>query len=101
MKDDLRSGLISKIKEKSDYYGFDHCKEEAALNFCEILIKFTAGYAVSYTEGQFLMSMPEFRNKNGKPSRLAMKFLCSVYYKHSNLKSDGCEWANKFRSENK
>lgn len=97
MNEDLRSSLMQEIKSKSDYYGFNHCIEAATLNFCEILIKFTAGYSVSYTEGKFLRSLPKFRNKNGKPSRLAMKFLCSVYYKHSNLKSDGCEWSNKFR----
>lgn len=97
MKDDERKEITSKIKEKSDYYGFEYCEEYSALNFCEIMLKKCAGYAVSYTEGKLFRSMPEMVNKNLKPSKLGMRFLCSVYYKHSNLKSDGCEWSNKFK----
>lgn len=97
MNDNLRNSIINKIKEKSDFYSFEHCKEQASLNFCEILLKRCSGYAVSYTEGKLLASMPEMINRNMKPSKLALRFLCSVYYKHSNLKPDGCVWGNKFK----
>lgn len=75
---------------------------EASLYYCELMLKRFAGYAVSHTEGQFFNSVSMLVRKDGRtPTKLGSRFLCSVYYKHSNLQSDGCVWAGRYREENK
>lgn len=69
---------------------------EGRLMLAELLIKSGAGYKSSYTEEGF---MREFNllKKDGTPNRRGFRFLCSVIYQHSNLRSDFYHLSEKYR----
>ncbi len=103
MKDDLVRAIRNQIQEQAIKIDFCGNTAENTLDYCELMLKHGAGYAVSYTEGLLLKSMinPKLVGANRKPTKMGMRFLCAVYYKHSNLQSDGCVWGSRYRRENK
>ena len=102
MKDKLTRAIRNQIQEQAIKIDFGGNTAENTLRFCELMLKHGSGYAVSYTENLLLKAMitPKLVGADRKPTKMGMKFLCEVYYKHSNLQSDGCVWGRKYRKEN-
>ena len=102
MKDEAYKELMTKAKNQGDRLGFNFKSEaHATLYLCELILKRFAGYRISHTESLFLNAMPELMRKDGvTPTKLGSQLLCSVYYKHSSLQSDGCVWGQKYRCTN-
>ena len=103
MKDNVIRAIRSQIQGQAIKIDFGGCTAENTLRYCELMLKHGAGYAVSHTEGLLLHSyiVPKLIGANRKPTKAGMRFLCEVYYKHSNLQSDGCVWATRYRKQNK
>ena len=103
MKDNLVIAIQNQIQEHAIKIGFGGCTAENVLTYCELMLKHGAGYAVSHTEGLLLKSIvsPKLVGADRKPTKVGMRFLCAVYYKHSNLQSDDCIWGAKYRSNSK
>lgn len=88
------------IHEVFKKYGFGYTLEQSCLSYCEYMLKKASGYALSHTENLAFNGVRALVKKDKTPTKLGFKFLCNVYYKHSNLQSDGCVWAKKYRCEN-
>ena len=103
MEDKLIRSIQDQIQEQAIKINFGGDTAENVLTFCELMLKHGAGYAVSYTEGLLLKSivLPKLIGADRKPTKIGMRFLCEVYYKHSNLQSDGCVWGARYRKPNK
>ena len=102
MNDETYKEIKLKAMLNANSVGFDFKSYgQATLLLCELILKNFAGYKVSYTEALFLNSMSDLIRKDGRtPTKLGSQLLCEVYYKHSNLQSDGCVWSKKYRCIN-
>lgn len=70
------------------------------LMLLELLVKKSAGYHISYTEGRFL-AMFKLRNKDGQPNKVGREFIMRMCYASSNNKSQACILGNKYRKDAK
>jgi hypothetical protein len=75
----------NKIREYLDKYGFVQYTDEGRLLLAELLLKAGAGYYNSHTEEAFLKSFALLK-KDRTPNKNGRRFLCSIFYNHSNRK---------------
>lgn len=63
--------------------GFTDCVDEGRLMLAELLLKAGAGYYNSHTEEHFLMRF-DLLKIDRTPNKKGRKYLCSMFYTHSN-----------------
>ena len=76
--------------------GFKESAVEGRLMLAEMILKAAAGYRNSCTEEAFMSRFPLLK-KDRTPNKLGRKFLCSIFYNHSNRKPECFELIQAFR----
>lgn len=85
------------ITSALDAEGFrDYNQDEGRLYLAELMLKAQAGYYNSHTEELFL-SRIDVMKKDRTPNLLGRKFLCSMFYSHSNKRPEAYESMTSYR----
>lgn len=75
----------SEIQSTLIKYGWKQTVDEGRLMLAELMLKAGSGYYNSHTEEHFLKSFPLLK-KDRTPNKKGLRFLCSMFYSHSNLR---------------
>jgi hypothetical protein len=76
--------------------GFTQDNDEGRLMLAELMMKAGAGYYNSHTEEKFMNSFDLMR-KDRTPNKKGRRFLCSLFYTHSNRRPEGFKLMQYFR----
>lgn len=76
--------------------GFTQSADEGRLILIELLIKAGAGYRSSHTEEWFLSGF-DLLKADRTPNKKGRKFLCSMFYMHSNKRPEAYELMKTYR----
>lgn len=85
------------IEQKLKSSGFNNCcTEEGRLVIAELLVKAGAGCYNSHTEEAFLRAC-NLMQRNRQPNKRGRRFLCSMFYAHSNNRPEAYSLMDIFR----
>lgn len=89
----LSDELITQVNEKCN---MDKTVEESRLMLSELLLKAGSGYYNSATEEEWMNQFKLLR-KDRTCNKLGYRFLCSMFYSHSNRRPPGYNLMKKYR----
>lgn len=84
------------IQDALDILGFRMNADEGRLMLAELILKASAGYYNSHTEESFLGWFDVLR-KSRIPNKRGREFIMSVFYNHSNRRSESFELMKLYR----
>lgn len=97
MNDSTYYVLDVEIEIQLDSLGFRMHAGEGRLMLAELLLKAGAGYYNSHTEELFLKSFGLLK-KDRTPNKPGRKFLCSMFYNHSNKRPESFALMTHYRT---
>lgn len=74
----------------------DYSADEGRLYLAELMLKAQAGYRNSHTEELFLSKM-DVMKKDRTPNYIGKKFLCAMFYNHSNKRPEAYDSMTAYR----
>lgn len=86
----------SDIREVLDEWGWKLNADEGRLMLAELMLKSSSSYYNSHTEEGFLTSF-NLLKKDRTPNKVGFRFLCSMFYNHSNLRPVAYELMKNYR----
>lgn len=98
MKDEITD---ERVKAQLDKYGWsvNTGTGEGRLMLAELILKAGAGSYNSHTEESFLKGF-DLLKKDRTPNKKGARFLCSVFYNHSNRKPIAFKLMQQYRFDN-
>lgn len=84
------------IEERLSGFGWKQNAEEGRLMLAELMLKASSSYYNSHTEEGFLISF-NLLKKDRTPNKRGFRFLCSMFYNHSNLRPVAYELMKSYR----
>lgn len=93
-KEIISNEQIENNLASTGFYGT--CIDEGRLVLTELITKVGAGYYVSHTENNFLMSF-KLTKKDRTPNKRGRRFICAMLHSCSNRKSEVYFLIERFR----
>lgn len=86
----------AKIQEVLSRDGWTQSVDEGRLMLAELMLKAGSGCYTSYTETHFANSF-DLLKRDRTPNKKGLRFLCSMFYNHSNLRPLAYSLMGKYR----